>query len=116
MGRMVAQRIALACAALALASCNNNGGGCTGEAITAAQIGKTLHVSGNFQNGQPVMTLSGTGFTTVIAATTNTGTDAEFDLTGVPTGAWTATWEISCFDGSGTHPFKTNRVPTVTVQ
>ena len=110
------RRVVVAFTVFAAAACSNNGGSCSGEVDTAAQIGNTFHVAGNFQNGQPVLTLTMNGTSTVIAASTNTVDQAEFDITGLAKGVYSASWEMSCYNESGTKPIGTNHVPTMTIQ
>ena len=111
----IARRVAVPLIVAALAACNNNGGTCAGEVNSAAQDGNKFIASGNFRNGQPVLTLTRNGANTVIAASTTTIDVAEFDIGGLPKGVYSASWEMSCYNEDGTATV-TSHVPTITIQ
>jgi len=102
-------------AALSLAACNDsNTTECGGSVSGALQDGTELHVGGQFNNGQPVLTLTKSGSPHILVASDYNNSGATFDLTGLAPGIYTATWEISCNEG-GLKSLDGSKVPTVTV-
>jgi hypothetical protein len=88
---------------------------CAETINSATQTGNTVTAKGSFKGGQPLLRLTqGTGdyFATPIS---NTDDTAMFDITGIPKGAYTATWDISCYDSEDA-PFVRPFVPTFTIK
>jgi hypothetical protein len=107
----------LVVAALTVASCDDDDtlpGGCSGHVASQIQNGNKIQILGSFADGQPIMRLTKNGVNNEIAATDYDDVGAEFDITGVAKGTYTATWILSCFNEEG-EVVMTSGVTTVTI-
>lgn len=96
-------------------SSDDDSDSCDGSVDSAEQTGNTFTADGKFSNGQPILSLTAGGVTHTIPATDYDNGSATFDITGLPKGAYSATWYISCDDDSGEQTMSSD-VPTVTIK
>ena len=117
MFRRFAAALAATLVVVLIAGCSNSNSDeeCGGFIKSASQLGNDFSASGTVNKGQPILTLTGNGRTFTLASDNYGPTYADFDVTGIPKGVYSATWVISCDDGSGQKPLS-NSVPTMTIQ
>jgi len=86
---------------------------CSETIDKVTQSRNTLTATGDFNTGgQPILTLQKGTSSQVITSSGHDLTTATFDITGIPPGVYTATWDLSC-DGI---PDVTSHVSTITIQ
>jgi hypothetical protein len=108
-----------ALAVLAIAACNDSNEmqppdvvACEATILSFLQSGTTLLATGQFDGGQPIISL---GQTITLPATDYTSTSATFDLTGVPPGTYTVKLDVSCDEHTAKGPIDGSKVPSVTI-
>lgn len=88
---------------------------CEARIDTVDQTGTILTAHGQFTGGQPLLRLVVGADTNVIPGQGGDPEAALFDVTGVPTGVYTVTWDISCEDANA-NGHVTTGVKTITIK
>lgn len=87
---------------------------CGGSVTSASVQGKTVSAAGSFKGGQPIIVFSMGGTNHVYPASDYGTSSATFDVTGLPAGMYSVTWEISC-DNGGEQNLNGSKVTSLTI-